>query len=79
MKLALTNGSLFDGVSGTLQPAMTVLVDGNRIAEVGPIATLRVPPDMAGSFREPGLTVRFERRSAVLVDYDHALRRQTTF
>ncbi|GMQ94687.1 MAG: amidohydrolase family protein [Acidimicrobiia bacterium] len=45
MNLALTNGALYDGVSASLQPATTVLVNGDRIAEIGPTATLPVPPD----------------------------------
>ncbi|GMQ94650.1 MAG: amidohydrolase family protein [Acidimicrobiia bacterium] len=46
MKLALTNGALYDGVSADLQSDVTVLIDDGRIAEVGPTATVPVPTDV---------------------------------
>jgi imidazolonepropionase-like amidohydrolase len=45
MKLALTNGALFDGTTATLQPGMTVLIDGDRIVQVGPSDAVAVPSD----------------------------------
>lgn len=55
MKL-LKGAWLFDGCSETPIPEGAVLVDGNRIAAVGPLASLSVPPD-AEINDCPGLTL----------------------
>lgn len=60
MKLALINATLYDGVASASQPETTVLIEGERIVEVGPSATIVVPPDaetvdVAGRMILPGL------------------------
>src|SRR5712691_6435305 len=56
----LTTCSVVDVVSGTVTPNAAVLVQDNRIAAIGPTATLQPPPgantiDLAGGHVLPGL------------------------
>jgi hypothetical protein len=58
--LAITNVTVIDTVSGALQPDMTVVVTGERIAEVALAARVRVPEGARhvhgrGRFLIPGL------------------------
>lgn len=60
MKFVLTNCQLIDGLAETPLTDATVVVDGQRIAEVGPRGAVRVPPDarvidLAGKTLMPGL------------------------
>lgn len=43
--IAIRNGDLFDSETGTMRPRQTVIVRGDRIVEVGPSASVRVPRD----------------------------------
>lgn len=54
------NAVLIDGTGGAARPGMSVLVDGERIADVRPSAQLVAPPgarvvDLSGKFLLPGL------------------------
>jgi imidazolonepropionase-like amidohydrolase len=58
--LVLDGATVIDVESGRAQPGLTVIVEGERIAEVGRRPALRVPPgarvvDAAGKFLIPGL------------------------
>jgi len=60
MKIVLTNCWLIDGRGGAPLPGATIVIDGNRIAAVGPKASIPVPPeahvlDVAGQSVLPGL------------------------
>jgi imidazolonepropionase-like amidohydrolase len=58
--IAFTGASVFDAVSGTVKPRMTVVVLGNRITAVGPEGAVKVPDgvdvvDARGKTLLPGL------------------------
>lgn len=58
--LAFVDAIVIDVESGEVRPGQTVIVDGDRIAEAGPKATVRVPKaarvvDATGTFLIPGL------------------------
>ncbi|WP_405282839.1 amidohydrolase family protein [Gaopeijia maritima] len=58
--LALRNATVVDVTDGTLLPGRTVLIDGPRIAAIGPADALPVPPgttvvEAEGAFVIPGL------------------------
>jgi len=58
--LAIKNVTVIDGRTDTGRPGMTVVVDGERIAAVGPSADVKVPAgativDGAGKYLLPGL------------------------
>ena len=60
LPVAITNVTVIDTVSGGLRPDMTVVVTGDRIAEVGPAGRVRVVEsaqrlDGRGKFLIPGL------------------------
>ncbi len=42
---AIVGGNLIDGTGGAAQADSTVLIDGDRILEIGPKAAVTVPPD----------------------------------
>jgi imidazolonepropionase-like amidohydrolase len=53
--VAITGVTVIDTTSGRLTPAMSVLIAGGRIAEVGPTSLVRIPErarrvDVAGKF-----------------------------
>src|SRR5215211_672559 len=59
MVTAIVNGTLIDGTGGDPLPGGTILVDGDRIAAVGPGSRVGVPPaaklfDAAGRTVLPG-------------------------
>lgn len=59
--VALRNATVIDVRTGQLHPGYTVVVTGNRIAVVGPAASVRVPAgarvvDATGKYLIPGLT-----------------------
>jgi imidazolonepropionase-like amidohydrolase len=54
------HANLIDGAGGPMRPAMSVLVEGERIKAVAPDAELRTPPggrvvDLSGKYLLPGL------------------------
>src|SRR5690606_33513894 len=56
---ALVGATLIDGNGGPPVPDVTIVVRGNRIAEIGPRASVRVPDgarviDAAGRYATPG-------------------------
>lgn len=58
--IAFTGASVFDAVSGTVKPRMTVVVLGNRITEAGPDGMIKIPDgvdvvDARGKTLLPGL------------------------
>lgn len=60
MSVALVNATLYDPVAETLQAGTTILIGGNKLAEVGAAASIAVPPgtttiDLAGGTVLPGL------------------------
>jgi len=58
--VALTNATVIDVRTGTLRPGVTVVIDGHRIAAVGPVSRVPVPTravavDATGKYVIPGL------------------------
>ena len=58
--IAITNVTLIDGTGGAARPGVTVVVKGNRIADVGPATRVNVPRgavriDGSGKYLMPGL------------------------
>lgn len=59
-RLAITPVSVVDVINGTVHPNQTVIVEGNRIAAIGPLNEVSVPEaadtlDGAGGYLIPGL------------------------
>lgn len=57
--IALTNARVLDGNGGAVQDDVTILIEGTRIAGLGPSASTRVPPgarvvDLTGQVVTPG-------------------------
>src|SRR5205814_599668 len=72
---ALVGGTLLDGRGGPPQPDVTVLVEGNHIAAVGPRSTTSIPAgarqlEASGCTILPGL---IDLHQHVLDDWDKAL------
>ncbi|HMF56462.1 MAG TPA: hypothetical protein VK619_08970, partial [Pyrinomonadaceae bacterium] len=58
--LVIANANLFDSETGQMRPRTTVIVNGNRIAEVGPTGSVKIPAgaeviDARGRTLMPGL------------------------
>jgi imidazolonepropionase-like amidohydrolase len=58
--LVLTHVSVIDGTGGDLNPDLTVVIDGDRISDIGPQARVRIPKgaliiNASGKFLIPGL------------------------
>jgi hypothetical protein len=60
LRVAITHVQLFDATGSALAPDMTVVIDGDRIAAVGPSTAIAVPADArvvdgSGKYLIPGL------------------------
>ena len=71
-RIVLRNATLFDSVSGTLKPRWSVVVDGDRIADVGaapPVAGDARVLDLAGRTLLPGLIDAHVHVTATIPDF----------
>ena len=71
-RIVLRNATLFDSVSGTLKPGMSVVVDGDRIADVGaatPATDGALVLDLAGRTLLPGLIDAHVHVTATMPDF----------
>lgn len=71
-RIVLRNATLFDSVSGTLKPRWSVVVDGDRIADVGaapPVAGDARVLDLTGRTLLPGLIDAHVHVTATIPDF----------